>query len=140
MSLDIFLVSQRRVCARATTVYHIPRNRYQKRRRLASYLRKKEKKMSTEEVPANYLDGHTHTLTRDRMTVKGLHFMLGLWHFRDQIANALRAFVRVPVPAHGRVGTIEIGQVIDACRGVVSRVVKTSEVVCGAGRNLDTVR
>ena len=52
--------------------------------------------------------------TRDRVAIKGQHLMLGLWHVRNEIANALRSLVGISVPAHGRVGTIEIWQIIDA--------------------------
>ena len=38
--------------------------------------------------------------TGDRVTVKRLHFVLSFWHLHDKIANALGAFVRVPVPTH----------------------------------------
>ena len=75
--------------------------------------------------------------TWNRVAVKGLHFVLRLWHLRDEVAHALGALVRIPIPAHGRVGTIEIRQVVDARRGVVRRVVQTSEVVRCARRNLD---
>jgi hypothetical protein len=59
------------------------------------------------------------------------------WHLRDKLAHALRALVWITVPAHGRVGAIEIRQVVDTRRGVVGRIVKTSEVVRCARRDLD---
>ncbi len=52
----------------------------------------------------SYCDG----LTWDRMAIKGQHLVLGFWHFRYEIANALRSLVGISIPAHGRVGAIEI--------------------------------
>jgi hypothetical protein len=52
--------------------------------------------------------------TWNRMAVEGLHLVLGFWHLRNEVTNALRALVWIAVPAHGRVGAIEIWQVIDA--------------------------
>lgn len=75
--------------------------------------------------------------TRNRVTVEGLHLVLGFWHLRYKSADALGAFIRIPIPAHGRVGTIEIRQVVDARRGVVGRIVQTSEVVRRTRRDLD---
>jgi hypothetical protein len=92
MTLDVFLVSRRRVCVRAVTVCHIPGNSDQKRRRLAACLRNEYRS------PAGRERTTAMSPTGDRVAVKGLHFVLGFWHLRDKFTNALRAFGRVPVP------------------------------------------
>ena len=46
--------------------------------------------------------------TWDRVAIKGQHLVLGFWHFRNKIANALRTLVGISIPADSRVGTIEI--------------------------------
>jgi len=73
-AFDVLLVSGGRVCIRTTAVCHIPGDSNQKRRWLTAW---------------------------DRVAIKGQHLMLGFWHVRNEIANALRSLVGIPVPTHG---------------------------------------
>ena len=45
------------------------------------------------------------------VAVKGLHFMLGGWHFDDQLLQANCSLKGFSVPCQGRVGAIKLWEV-----------------------------
>lgn len=61
------------------------------------------------------------------------------WHLGHQLLEALCALEGLSVPRQGRGGTVELGQVGEACVGVIGGVVDAGEVVCGACCDVDAV-
>src|SRR5258708_7054104 len=108
MTLDDFLVSRGWVRAGPTAMRDISGDSDQERRGLTACLNDKKSCQSIALLRRGV------PLTWNRVAVEGLHFVLCLWHLRYNITHALRTLVWVSIPAHGRVRTIEIRQVIHA--------------------------
>ena len=72
------------------------------------------------------------------MTVERLNLVLRSGDARHELPNAVDPFKRFTIPSEGRVGSVEVGEVVDAGRRVVCRVVQAGEVVRRTGGNLDT--
>ena len=61
------------------------------------------------------------------------------WHLGYQLFKTICTLEGLPVPCQGRGGAVEVGEVGEACVGVISGVVDAGEVVCGASGDFDAV-
>ena len=71
------------------------------------------------------------------MTVEGLDLVFGSGDAAHELAYALDALERPPVPCQSGVGPVEVGQVVYAGGRVVRRVVETREGVGRPGGDFD---